>query len=300
MLVSDRDAVGALTLNTLCFQIASTIGPVIAGVLLLRFDGGVTYAVAGATTLGVIVVGTTAPNRPVADVDDRRVVGASHRRLAEALEAIRFVRSSPVLFGLMAIDFAAMLFGTCSTLLPLVAEEILRVGPRELGLLYAAPAFGSLAAGLVFGTVRTPTYPGRVLLAAVTTYGLCVFGFGLSSSFILSMALLAGSGAADAASSALRLAIRTLSTPDALRGRVAATHSIVAIGGPQLGETKNGLVAAMTGAGPAIAVGGLCALVATAAIAHLCPAIGRFTNPDAAPLPWRTTKVVGSHPVPTG
>ena len=117
------------------------------------------------------------------------------------------------------------------------------------------------------------------MLAAVAVYGGCILGFGLSREPWLSLALLAGSGAADAVSMALRLTIRTLVTPDALRGRIAAVHSTFAMGGPQLGEFEAGLVAALGGAGTSVALGGILTVAAAAVTARLVPGIARYRTP---------------------
>jgi hypothetical protein len=75
---------------------------------------------------------------------------------------------------------------------------------------------------------------------------------------------------------ALRLSIRTLVTPDELRGRIAALHSTFAMGGPQLGEFQAGALASLIGVGLAVVIGGSCTVLASAATARWVPAISRF------------------------
>jgi hypothetical protein len=176
----------------------------------------------------------------------------------------------------MLLDFVATFFGASTTMMPIFAEEVLDVGPRGYGLLLAAPAAGAVAGSLVISSRHTPVRPGRGVLFTVAVYGAALLGFGLSTSFPLSLALLAVSGGADAFSMANRLTIRTMVTPDALRGRIAAVHSTFAMGGPQLGEFQAGLVASLVGVGPGVAVGGLLTVLAAGVTAKLVPAIGRY------------------------
>jgi hypothetical protein len=105
---------------------------------------------------------------------------------------------------------------------------------------------------------------------------LAIFGFGITTSFVVGLLCLALSGAADAMSATLRHAIRDIITPDHLRGRLAAIHRTLAVGGPQLGELRSGVSAAAFGAGAAVAVGGLLATLSVVAVGVMVPAIGQF------------------------
>lgn len=123
-----------------------------------------------------------------------------------------------------------------------------------------------------------PRRPGRGVLLAIVLYGATVTGFGLSRTIWLSLILLALGGAADAASMAMRAAIRNLVTPDDLRGRVAATHSMFAMGGPQLGEFETGVATRPFDAGPSVALAALGTIAAAGIVALVAPAIRRFTT----------------------
>jgi hypothetical protein len=207
---------------------------------------------------------------------------------AAAIEGLRFLRRSPVLLGVMSLDFVATFFGASTVLMPIFAADVLAVGPTGFGLLLAAPFAGAAAGSAVMAVCRAPRRLGMGILLAVAAYGACMLGFGLSQSLWLSLAFLAGSGAADAVSMALRHTVRTLVTPDPLRGRIAAAHATFAGGGPQLGEFEAGLAATLLGAGPAVALGGLGTIAAVGLVAWRVPAIAGYalTSP-AAPHPDR-------------
>lgn len=269
LLVPRSEMVGAMTMNILAMQTAAVAGPALGGLLIAQVGVAAAYGLDALSFVAVIVATLALRARPA-------VPAAGVGGMAAAVEGLRFLRGSPILLGVMGLDFVATFFGASTTLMPIFAEEILRVGPSGFGLLLAAPAAGAVLGSVAMGAGRMPSRPGAGVLAAVAVYGACVFGFGLSRSFAASLALLAGSGAADAVSMALRHAVRNLATPDALRGRIAAAHSTFAMGGPQLGEFEAGVAAALIGAGPAVALGGVGTMLAAAVTAWRVPGIAAY------------------------
>lgn len=169
-------------------------------------------------------------------------------------------------------------------LLPIVAfgpltfaQDVLVVGARGYGWLYAAPSCGALlASAAMVWWVNRIERRGRVLLWAVAVYGVATVGFGLSRAFWLTFLCLAATGAADTVSLVLRHIIRQVETPDHLRGRVIGVSMVFFTGAPQLGEVESGLVAYWLGAPLAVVTGGLGCLAATASIAARTPVLRRY------------------------
>ena len=268
-LVPRAEIAAAMSLQILAMQVATVTGPVVAGWLIARVDIAPIYAFDALSFVAVAVAALAIRARPA----PARAEGGTWQAV---LDGLRFLRRSPVLLGVMAADFAATFFGAATVLMPIFATEILDVGPRGLGFLYSASAIGAVLGSVAMSLARTPGFPGRGVLMAIIVYGLTVVGFGLSETFWLSLGLLAIGGAADAVSMALRHTIRNLATPDHLRGRVAATHSMFAMGGPQLGEFEAGAAASLLGAGPSVALGGLGTIAAAAVVAVLVPEIRKY------------------------
>jgi hypothetical protein len=182
----------------------------------------------------------------------------------------------------MLADFLATLFGACTTLMPIFADEVLGVGPRGLGLLLAAPAAGAVTMAIVLSATRLPDRAGLWVLGSIVAYGSFLVGFGISTTLWVSLVFLAMSGAADAISMALRHAARTLLTPDDLRGRVASVHRSLGMGGPQLGEFQKGVTATLLGAGPAVAIGGIATVGVAAVVAWAFPSVMRYRMSEPA------------------
>ncbi|MFM9108270.1 MAG: MFS transporter, partial [Chloroflexota bacterium] len=253
---------GAMTMNSLAYQIGAVAGPALGGVLLATIGVGPIYAFDALTFLVVIAAAVAMRARP--ELPTSRQGGVAAIR-----EGLRFLWATPILLGVMGLDFLATFWGQSNVLMPIFASDILGGGPRTLGLLLSAPAAGSLAGSAVLAAIRIPHRPGLGVLGAVAAYGLCTIGFGLSDSLPVALLFLAGGGAADAASMAMRHTVRTMVTPDDLRGRIAAAHSTFAMGGPQLGEFEAGLVASWVGASAAVSIGGAGVVLSTVLVAWL-------------------------------
>ena len=279
-LVPREHLANALSLNQIMFQSASVIGPTLGGVLIATLGVGWAYLFNVVSFLFVLMALALMRNVPVVAMEER-----ANASLDAAREGLRFVFSSPIIRATMLLDFAATFFASATALLPIFAQDVLHVGARGYGWLYAAPSVGSLMAGAVMiRVVDRIERRGIVLLWAIAVYGLATFAFGLSRVFWLTFLCLALTGAADAVSTVLRSIIRQLMTPDRLRGRVTSVNMIFFMGGPQLGELEAGLVANWRGAPFAVVTGGLGTLIATAAVAAGVPALRRYRRTSESQL----------------
>ncbi len=282
-LVPRSNLPGALAMTMLSSQVGGVVGPALGG-LLIAVRGPAAVYLLDALSFGTVVAALALMrSRPAVPVTPQRGWTAVR-------EGIAFLRRAPILLGVMGLDFLATFFGAATVLMPVFAERVLGGGPTTLGLLLAAPAAGAVVGGVVVAAIRLPDRPGRGVLVAVAAYGVFVLGFGLSTALPLSLVLLAASGAADAVSMAFRHTLRTLVTPDRLRGRVAAAHSTFAMGGPQLGEFEAGLAAAAFGAPAAVIAGGIGVLLTSVLVAWRVPGIAAYRvaasdppNPPATP-----------------
>ena len=173
--------------------------------------------------------------RPVPGDDKAEPI---RRRLATGL---RFVFRHPVLLPSMALDMFGVLFGGAVSMLPVFAVEVLKVGPKELGFLRAAPMAGAVLMSLVL-TWRPPMgRSGRSLLLAVTGFGASIILFALSRNLSLSLFFLFLSGLFDNISVVIRSTIMQLATPDEMRGRVASVNSIFIGSSNEIGSFESGV-----------------------------------------------------------
>ncbi len=288
-LVPGEDLPGALALNLTMFHAAMIGGPALGGLLIGGAglpgwsDGarlGLLYGLNAASFLGVIASVATLHTSGAPEV-----APGGHEGVVDSLRAgLRFVFTTPIMVWTMALDFFATFFSGAMSLLPIVADQILHVGPQGYGWLVAAPAAGAVL-GSLYTTFRPlPRRQGRALLWAVGVYGLATITYGLSRSFPLTLAALALTGLADLVSTVIRQTLRQVLTPDAMRGRMTSINMVFFMGGPQLGEMEAGLVASLfasaaVGVTASVVSGGLLTVVAAALVAWRAPLVRDYEGP---------------------
>ncbi len=283
-LVPREHLANALTLNTIMFQVAAVAGPAAGGIVIGHLGVAWAYAINAVSFL--VVIAALLMMTDVERHQERVPADADAARKTEftvhaALEGLRFVFRAPLIRSTMLLDFFATFFSSATALLPLYAQDILNVGVKGYGWLYAAPAVGAfLMSAIMVRTVDRIERRGRILVWAVAGYGLATTAFGLSRNFWLSFACLALTGATDTVSMVFRNLIRQLETPDHLRGRMVGVNMVFFAGGPQLGELEAGLVAQWLGPVISVVSGGLACIAATASIAATTPALRRYRKTD--------------------
>lgn len=270
-LVERREIAGATTIANLSMQTAGIIGPALGGVVIASWGVGAAYLWNALSFVAVIVAAILMRVRA-------EPVVITSRGLRAAKEGFGFLFATPILLAVMALDFAATFFGTNTTLMPIFADEILDIGAEGMGLLLSSIAAGAVIGSLVMSVLPVPQRPGRAIILAIVGYGACTVGFGLSQSVGMAILFLAGAGATDSISMAMRAAIRNLVTPDEYRGRIAAAHSTFAMGGPQLGEFRAGAMAAAFGTPASVAIGGLLTILSCLAAVRMVPALTRYDS----------------------
>jgi hypothetical protein len=201
--------------------------------------------------------------------------------IGESLQSgLRFVFRESVLLSALTLDLFSVLLGGAEALLPVFADQILRVGPQGLGVLRAAPAAGAVVASVYLAHRPPFKRAGRTLLRAVGTFALCIIGFGLSRNFVLSLALLAISGMADNVSVLIRSTLLQVLTPAHLLGRVSSVNSIFVGSSNELGAFESGVAARLLGTIPAVVLGGAASLGVVAAIGAGVPRLRRLGRID--------------------
>jgi MFS family permease len=198
------------------------------------------------------------------------------------LEGVRHIRRERVVFGAILLDLFAVLLGGATALMPIYAKDILQVGPVGLGVLRAAPFVGAFIMAIFLAHRRPFARGGRVLLWSVAGFGICTIVFGLSTSFWLSLTMLALLGAMDNVSVVVRSVLVSVRTPDHLRGRVAAVNSVFIECSNEVGSFESGLVAKLLGTVESVVTGGIGTLLVVIGVAYWVPELRRLGRLNAA------------------
>ncbi len=264
----------AVAVNSTTWQLSTIVGPAIGGVVYL-FGAEVVYASVAALLAGsaILMFGVKAP-RPV-----RSEEAVS---LDSLLEGLRFVYRRKVVFGAISLDLFAVFFGGATALLPAYASDILQVGPEGLGLMRAAPGVGAAIVAVALAWRPITRRVGPAMLWGVAAFGLATVVFGLSTSFLLTLAALAVLGAADMVSVYVRHMLVQLETPDAIRGRVSAVSAVFIGASNELGDFESGVTASWWGLRPAVVVGGVASIAIAGWWARAFPELRRMDRfPEA-------------------
>jgi MFS family permease len=251
------------------FQTATILGPAVGGLIYAAFRGpaGV-YATAlaaavaaGFGTLGIKMTRGAPAREPVS--------------WTTVLAGLRYIRRERVILGSISLDLVAVLLGGAVALLPIYAREILRTGPWGLGILRSAPGVGAAAMAILLAYRPLRRRAGLTMLWCVAGFGAATVIFGISHSLVISVLSLALVGATDMVSVVIRGTLVQVNTPDEMRGRVNAVDMVFIGASNELGEFESGLTAQWFGAVPAVILGGLGAIAATALWAWWFPALRR-------------------------
>jgi hypothetical protein len=229
----------ALALGQLNFQVASVVGPTIAGVLIATVGVAAAYLVDVASfTASLLALTRIGPLPPL--------VHAARPGLTAIREGLRFAWQHRVILATYVIDLDAMVFGMPTALFPALALDVFHAGPAGLGLLAAAPSVGALLGALLSGWVSRVQRVGLAVVVAVGIWGVAITLFGLAQfSFPLALFFLAIAGAADVVSAVFRATIVQLAAPDQLRGRIASIQFLVVTSGPRVGDIEAAAVASV-------------------------------------------------------
>lgn len=251
------------------FQLSSVLGPASAGFTIALSHSATPAFVLTGATLAVFAV-MLIPVKPRAYAAARR--GMTWESL---LAGVHFIREQRILMATITLDLFAVLLGGATMLLPVFAKDILHVGPRGLGWLMAAPSIGAMI--VTVPLARNPMQrAGRALLWAVSGFSIATIAFGLSRSFMLSLALLALLGGFDMVSVVIRSTLMQVLTPDELRGRVGAINALFIGTSNELGGFESGAAAALLGPVRAVVLGGIGSFFVVGIVARIWPEVRKF------------------------
>ncbi|SFC67366.1 Predicted arabinose efflux permease, MFS family [Algibacter lectus] len=191
-------------------------------------------------------------------------------------EGLRFVFKTKAVLGAMTLDMVAVLFGGAIALLPVFAQDILKVGSEGFGVLRAAPAVGAFLTMLITAYIPISKNAGMKLLVAIFGFGVCIIVFGLSNIFWISAIALFFSGMTDGVSMVIRQTIFQIKTPDHMRGRVSSVNSMFVGSSNELGAFESGVTAKFFGAVTAVVFGGTMTLITVVATGLASPSFRKL------------------------
>jgi MFS family permease len=276
-LVEPRLLPAANVLQTVAWNIALTVGPLLAAFLVAGPGFGAAYAVDAVLFTAALQALWRLPDLPPIVAAGSK---APQLALGAVADGLRYLGTRPNVRMTFVVDLIAMIVAMPRVLLPAVGVLFLGGGALTTGLLSAAFAAGAVLAGLFSGGLVAVVHQGRVIVASIVVFGLAVAAFGAvlvvvgasTPPVLLWVPLLAAglflavAGGADSVSSVFRQTILQSATPDDMRGRLQGVFIVVVAGGPRLGDLVLGSAATWTAESWAALGGGLLCVVLVLAV----------------------------------
>jgi len=250
LIVPKKAYPNAATWSSSTWQMASVLGPAFAGFSINWIGVHWTLCFIFGLVMFSLMVLFKIKKKPVLNPKIGEPIMDSLK------EGLNYVFKTKAILGAITLDMVAVLFGGAVALLPVFAQDILKVGPEGFGVLRAAPAVGTFLMLILTAYIPISKNAGMKLLAAVFGFGVSIIVFGLSNIFWVSVLALFFSGLTDGVSVVVRQTILQLKTPDHMRGRVSSVNSMFVGSSNELGAFESGLTAKLMGTVTAVVFGG--------------------------------------------
>lgn len=263
----------ASTWSSSVWQMGSMVGPALAGFSISFMGVHWSMCLVFGCSVFALLFLTKIERKPILNPKIGEPIMQSLK------EGVKFVFLNKTILGALSLDMIAVLFGGAMALLPIFAQDILKVGSEGFGVLRAAPAVGSFITMVMSAYIPLNKKAGIKLLSAIFLFGVCIIVFGLSKWFWVSVIAMFFSGIFDGVSVVIRNTILQLHTPDNMRGRVASVNSIFVGSSNELGAFESGLTAKLMGTVTAVVFGGTMTLITVAFTGFISPS---FRNLDLA------------------
>jgi len=283
-IVSRGQLTAAAALLSLSANASVIVGTTLGGLLATWPGPGAVYGLdvaSFAVSLGFLSWLGPLPAPAAADGEDGPAGGPGG-----LLAGLRYARGRPELIGSYLADLAAMTFAYPNALFPFMVAEL--HASWAVGLMFAAPSAGALAASATSGWTGRVHRHGRAIALAAAAWGLAITGFGLAPDIGAALALLVLAGAADMLSGIFRGALWNQTIPDSLRGRLAGVELLSYALGPSAGQIRAGAVASITTPRFSLWSGGLLCAATVAAVCAALPGFVRYSARSADPAARRT------------
>ena len=262
----------AITLNSMILQSSFLFGPAIAGVLIDYAGLAPTYFFSAALVVPAIAAVLAVRSSGKPEGERRRV------SLRSMIEGVEFIWVQRIILSLFLLDFGVTLVGFYRPILPIFAGNVFKMGATGLGILYAAPAVGSLLGStslLMAGDIKRK---GAAAIIAALFFAGSLALLGMSKWFWMAVAAVVILGFTDSISVGIRRTVVQLLAPDTMRGRAASLITVFAQSTNALGALLAGGASELLGAPNALLLGGLLCVLMIIGINRAIPQLWRYRS----------------------
>jgi MFS family permease len=241
----------AIALNSIQFNLARVIGPLLAGEALLAFGMVACFGLNGLSFLAVIAA--------IVSMRIRHIPATTVTRMSEQMKSgFAYVRAEPGLIGVIVLAFATTFLGTpILTFLPLFAKNVFGGDVAEYTAMMAFAGAGAVTGALVVAWLGRFRHMGLTVLVLQVAFGTLVVLFAMTRVLLINELLLFAAGACMVMVFAMLSSLVQLIAPNEMRGRVMSIYMVAFRGGMPLGSLIAGWIASMTSAPVVLTVNGV-------------------------------------------
>jgi MFS family permease len=246
-LVEKEHVPNAIAFNSIQFNLARVIGPLLAGGALAAFGMVACFGLNGLSFFAVIAA--------ILSLHVRHIPPASTSRMHQELQGgFAFVRANPGLIGLCVLGFSTTFLGNpLLTFLPVFTKDVFGGDVNEYTYLMAAAGAGAVTGALVVAWLGRFRHMGRALLIVQFAFGLLIVAFALLRAFWINAVVLFAAGACMVMVFATLSSLVQLNAPNEMRGRVMSIYMVAFRGGMPVGSLVAGWTATLSNA-PAVLI----------------------------------------------
>ncbi len=248
----------AVAMNTITWQVGTIVTPFLFFVTSFAWKEQASESLVLSfwinTLFALISVASPLFIRESGKALDSRDKTNIHRNL---VEGFKYVIAQPILPGLYILDLGVTVVSYYRELFPIFAKQLYSRGRDAVAILTAFNAIGSIVGSLLVMYTHKIKRKGVIVLYATLLYGFFLILFGVSTSIWIGIFALIALGAADAVGMTMRQTIVQLTTPDNMRGRASAAHSLAAMSANGIGKWEVGIMSDYIGAGNTMILGGV-------------------------------------------
>ncbi len=236
----------AIALNSIQFNLARVIGPIVAGTALAAFGMVACFGLNGVSFLFVIAAILALRNVHVPPT-------ATTNMMAQMKDGLRYVRDSRNLKIVTALGFTGAFLGLpLLTFLPVITKNVFNQDVGFYSWLMTCSGAGAVTGALIVAWLGKHRHISRVLLVSLGSFGFAMVAFSLSRTPLLSAAILFIAGALLVMCFSLTTSLAQLLAPAEMRGRVVSIYMVAFRGGSPLGGLASGWLVTQVGSAPTV------------------------------------------------
>jgi predicted MFS family arabinose efflux permease len=254
-LVSREDLRNAIALNSIQFNLARVVGPMLGGIALNNLGASWCFGLNGLSFVAVIISLLMIRVNFVPEKTQQSVIESMQ-------QGIEFIRRREGMTSLVILAFLLTLLSyPLITFLPVMAREVLHGGSNIFTLLLCLSGLGSVIGALLVAGIQDRIGQAKHALLIMLLLGALMAGFGISRNLVLSSALVFGAGASLMIVFASNSSLVQLNVRDTMRGRVMSVYNVAFRGGMPFGSLISGFLIKQTSAPAMMLLNGLLVIV---------------------------------------